>query len=71
MIGNKALKSTFGPAVALVEGAVKNEEGNVAKSAAISAFNATPLSYINMGKDIVINKGQVFTMSFKELDRAE
>lgn len=68
MVGNKALKSTFGPAVALVEGAVKNEEGNVAKSAAVSVFNATPLSYVNMGKELVIKEGQVFTMSFKEQD---
>lgn len=66
MAGNQIINSTFGPAVALVEGAVKNEEGNVAKSAAVSAFNATPLSYVNKGKDLVINEGQVFTMSFKE-----
>lgn len=66
--GNKLFNSTFGPAVALVEGAVKNEEGNVAKSAAVSAFNATPLSYVNKGKDLVIHQGQVFTMNFKEQD---
>ena len=64
--GNKIFNSTFGPAVALVEGAVKNEEGNVAKSAAVSAFNATPLSYANKGKDLEFHQGQIFTMNFKE-----
>ena len=68
MAGNQLINSTFGPAVALVEGAVKNEQGNVAKSAAVSVYNSTPLSYINKGKDLVIEKGQVFTMSFKDYD---
>ena len=64
MVGNKMLKNTFGPAVALVEGAVRNEEGNVAKSAAVSVYKSTPLSYIDKGQDITILKGQEFIMSF-------
>ena len=66
LVGNQLINSTFGPAVALVEGAVKNEQGNVAKSAAVSVYNSTPLSYASKGKDLVIKKGQVFTMSFKD-----
>ena len=64
--GSKIINSTFGPAVALVEGAVKNEEGNVVKSAAVSVYNSTPLSYTNKGHELVIHKGDLFTMSFKE-----
>ena len=71
LAGNQLINSTFGPAVALVEGAVKNEHGNVAKSAAISVYNSTPLSYIGKGKDLVIEKGQVFSMYFKADDDAD
>lgn len=53
------------PGVALVEGAVKNEEGNRAKSAAVSVYESTPLSYINKGKELEIQKDQIFSMSFK------
>lgn len=63
--GSHFISSFIGPGVALVEGAVKNEEGNRAKSAVVSVYESTPLSYINKGKDLVINKGQVFIMNFK------
>lgn len=68
MAGNKVISTAFGPAVALVEGAVKNEEGNVVKSAAVSVYNSTPLSYAGKGNEIEIAKGKVFTMNFKEQD---
>ena len=67
-VGNKLLDGFFGPGIALVEGAVKNEEGNRAKSAAVSVYESTPLSYISKGKELEIPKGQVFVMSFKLLD---
>ncbi len=63
--GNKLLDGFFGPGIAVVEGAVKNEHGNRAKSAAISLYESTPLSYANKGEDISIPKGSVFIMSFK------
>lgn len=63
--GNKLLDGFFGPGVALVEGAVKNEQGNRAKSAVVSVYESTPLSYANKGKEIEIKQGQVFVMSFK------
>ncbi len=63
--GNKLLDGFFGPGIAVVEGAVKNEHGNRAKSAAISLYESTPLSYANKGEDINIPKGTVFIMSFK------
>ena len=57
--------SFVAPAVGLVEGAVKNERGNRAKSAAISAYESTPLSYANKGKELEFQSGQIFIMNFK------
>lgn len=68
LVGNKLVDGFFGPGVALVEGAVKNEHGNRAKSAAVSVYESTPLSYANKGKEIEIPKGKIFIMNFKELD---
>ncbi len=65
MVGNKLVDGFFGPGVALVEGAVKNEQGNRAKSAVVSVYESTPLSYANKGKEIEIKKDQIFVMSFK------
>lgn len=63
--GNILIGSFVGPGVALLEGAVKNEEGNRAKSAAISVYENSPLSYVNKGKELEFKKGQVFIMNFK------
>ena len=63
--GNVLIGSFVAPAVGLVEGAVKNEQGNRAKSAAISAYESTPLSLANKGKELEFKSGQVFVMSFK------
>lgn len=67
LAGNKIVDGLFGPGVALVEGAVQNKTGNRAKSAAVSLYESTPLSYANKGKEIEIKEGQVFVMSFSEL----
>ena len=64
-VGNKVLDGFFGPGIAIVEGAVKNEQGNRAKSAAVSLYESTPLSYANKGEDINIPQGTIFVMSFK------
>ena len=69
--GNMLVGSFVAPAVGLVEGAVKNEKGNRAKSAVVSAYESTPLSYVSKGKDLEIKKGQVFIMSFKQKGEAE
>lgn len=66
--GNMFISGFIGPSVALVEGAVKNEEGNRAKSAAVSVYESSPLSYAQKGKELEIKKGQVFIMSFKLKD---
>ena len=66
--GNHFISCTIGPGVALVQGAVKNEEGNRAKSAAVSVYESTPLSYISKGKEMEIKSGQQFLMSFKFQD---
>ena len=66
--GNILIGSFVAPTVGLVEGAVKNEKGNRAKSAAISAYENTPFSYVNKGKELEFKKGQVFYMNFKLKD---
>lgn len=67
MVGNQVVNGFFGPGIALVEGAVKNEQGNRAKSAVVSAYESSPLSYINKGNELEIQKGQIFIMSFKSI----
>lgn len=63
--GNMLIGSFVAPTVGLVEGAVKNERGNRAKSAVVSAYESTPLSYANKGKEIELKNGQIFVMNFK------
>ena len=63
--GNIIVGSFVAPTVGLVEGAIKNEKGNRAKSAVVSAYESTPLSYANKGKELEFKKGQVFIMNFK------
>ncbi len=50
--------------VAAVSGAVKNEEGNRFKSSAVSAYEASPFSYVEKGQDISIAQNQVFFLKF-------
>lgn len=66
--GNLLIGSFVSPAVGLVEGIVKNEEGNRAKSAVVSAYENTPLSYASKGKELEFKKGQIFIMNFKLKD---
>ncbi len=63
--GNILVGAFVAPAVGLVEGAVKNGEGNRAKSAVVSAYENTPLSLANKGKELEFSRGQVFIMNFK------
>ena len=67
-VGNHFADGLFGPGLALVEGAIKNEEGNRAKSMAKSVYKKLPISYIDKGNEIVINEGQIFIMSFSTVN---
>ena len=69
--GNHFISGFIGPGIALVEGVVKNEEGNRAKSAVVSVYESTPLSYVNKGKELELKKGQVFVMNFNLVDEEE
>lgn len=69
--GNIFIGSFVAPTVGLVEGAIKNERGSRVKSAAISAYESTPLSYANKGKEIEIKSGQIFFMNFKLKNEVE
>ena len=65
-VGGMFLKG-LGTGVAAIEGAVKNEEGNPVKSAAISAYEASPVSYVEKGKDLVIKTNQTFYLKFPKV----
>lgn len=51
--------------VAAVEGAVKNEDGNRFESSIHSAYEASPVSYVEKGHDIVIRPQDIFYLKFK------
>ena len=54
--------------VAAVEGAIKNEEGNVLKSTAVSVYKASPVSYVEKGKDLEIKTNQIFYLKFPKVE---
>lgn len=51
-----------------VEGAVKNEEGNRAKSSVVSVYKNSPLSYVENGQQLEIKEGDLFSFTFKTDD---
>jgi len=62
-VGNffvKGIKTT----AAVVEGTVKNEQGNRLKSAGYSLYESTPVSYVEQGEDIKIKKNDSFYLKF-------
>ena len=71
LVGNQVLDGFLGPGVAVAEGLIKNEQGNRAKSVVVSVYESTPLSYANKGKELEIEQGQQFIMSFKQLESNE
>ncbi|MBQ8636279.1 hypothetical protein IJX73_00650 [bacterium] len=62
---NILISPFIGLGVGIVEGVAKNEEGNRAKSAVVSAYKSTPISYIEKGEELEFKKGEVFIMNFK------
>jgi hypothetical protein len=48
-----------------VEGMVKNEQDNRLKSGLVSAYEGSPLSYVQKGQEIEILKEQVFFLNFQ------
>ena len=63
-VGNKFVKGlTFG--YRTLEGAIKNPEGNRAKSAGVALYNATPLSLISKGENIEIKTGDNFLLNIE------
>ena len=63
-IGNFFFKGLKAGASAIA-GAVKNEQGNRMKSAGVSLYEASPVSYVEKGEDIVIKKDDIFYLKFK------
>lgn len=64
--GNQVFKG-LKVGVAAIEGAVKNEQGNRFKSGARSVYESTPISYVEKGKEIYINDGEVFYLKFPKV----
>ncbi len=62
--GNFAVKG-LSTGVNALEGAVKNEQGNIIKSTAVAVYEGSPVSYIQKGEALTIEKGQHFYMNFK------
>ena len=51
--------------VTVVEGAVKNEQGNRLKSAGVSLYESSPVSYVEKGEEIEIKKEESFFLKFR------
>lgn len=51
-----------------VEGAIKNEKDNRFKSSVNEVYQDSPLSYVEKGAELIIEKGQVFFLNFKTKD---
>ncbi len=63
-VGNYFVKG-LSMAYSAVEGAVKNEQDNRLKSSANSVYESSPLSLVEKGGEIVIQKDQTFLLNFK------
>lgn len=51
-----------------VEGAIKNEKDNRFKSSVTEVYQDSPLSYVEKGEELVIEKGQLFFLNFRTKD---
>ncbi len=65
-VGNYFVKG-LSIGVAAVEGVVENEEGNRIKSAVVSVYKSSPLSYVEKGQEVSIKEGQAFYLKFPEV----
>jgi len=68
--GNFVVKG-FSTGFTAIEGAVKNEQGNVLKSSAVAVYESSPLSYVEKGDALVIKEGEHFYINFKLKDDDE
>ena len=64
-VGNHFVKGCLAPAVSIAEGMIKNEEGNRLKSGIAQLYDDSPVSYISKGKNIELQQGDTFYLSFK------
>ena len=63
-VGNHFVKGVA-PAIAMAEGMIKNEDGNRLESGVKQVYKDSPISYIEKGKDLVIEPGDAFYFNFK------
>lgn len=70
MVGNYFVKG-LSIGVSFAEGIIKNEEDNRIKSGVVKAYEDSPLSYIEEGKELEIHAGDDFYFVFKTKDDVE
>ena len=63
-VGNHFVKGVA-PAISLAEGMIKNEDGNRLESGVKNVYKSSPLSYIEKGNDLVLERGDYFYLIFK------
>ncbi len=63
-VGNYFIKG-LSMGYSAVEGAIKNEQDNRLKSSVTEVYEKSPLSYVERGEEIVIEKNQSFYLNFK------
>ena len=66
-VGNFFVKG-FSIGYSAVEGAIKNEKDNRFKSSVTEVYQDSPLSYVEKGEELVIEKGQLFFLNFRTKD---
>lgn len=69
--GSAIVSPLVGISIGVIEGIVKNENGNRAKSAVVQAYKNTPLSYFSKGQDIELKKGDILIINFKTIDEED
>ena len=57
------------PGVALIEGAIKNEEGNRIVSSVEAVYDSSPLGYLKKGADLDIKPDESFYLNFSKIKR--
>lgn len=69
-VGNYFVKG-LSIGVAAVEGAVKNTEDNRLKSSVVSAYESSPLSYVEKGEELEIIQEQHFFLKFPNIKKSK
>ncbi len=67
-VGNFFIKG-LSTGVNAVKGAIENEEDNRLKSSVVSAYESSPISYIEKGENIEIKNNEIFYLKFPKIKK--